>query len=150
MGTANIKVIGNNNVEYYIRALCDNGSQVNLITQRATQLLNVTPNSVRTTFIGIGGNKLGSSLGEVSSKIELKNRKILTCNFFVVKNITSYFPNSKHNWPNLKGQMADEGYNQSGKINALLGVGIWIQILEPGVIKSKNLLAIAQQTKWVM
>lgn len=47
----------------------------------------------------------------------------------------------------MKGKLADEAYNRCGKIHALLGVGIWIKIIEPGIIKTKNELAVAHQTK---
>lgn len=100
------------------------------------------------TFIGVGGTTLGSSLGETYLSIKLNNGKRMWCKFFVVKNITSYKPTGKNDtWKKLTGKLADENYNQPGKINALLGVGIWIKIIEPQLLRSPIINSIAHQTK---
>lgn len=148
LGTANITILGKGGIEIQTRALCDNGSQVNLITASILQQLNENPKSDYTTFYGIGGNALGSSLGEIMLKIKLNDGSCMVNKFFVVKNITNYTPRTaSSNWSHLKGKLADENFNRPGKINALLGVGIWIRIIEPGVIRSQTSMAIAHKTK---
>lgn len=128
--------------------MCDNGSQVNLISQSIIQQLKEKPLPERTSFVGIGGNKLGTSLGEIWLSIQLKTGEILTEKFYVVKNITSYEPQSVTlGWDKLKGYLADENYNKKGKIHALLGAGIWIKIIEPEIVKSEDQLAVAHNSK---
>ncbi|XP_031637878.1 uncharacterized protein LOC116350268, partial [Contarinia nasturtii] len=130
------------------RALCDNGSQVNLITTSIVQQLQLKTTSRKVTFTGIGGNTLGSSIGEVRLRIKLRDGGFLTEKFHVVKSITTYQPrNTTPKWNNLSGKLADEHYTQLGKINVLCGVGFWVKILEPKLLKSKNNLTIAQKTK---
>lgn len=137
-----------NGTETMVRALCDNGSQVNLITQTVIQQLNEKPSIQKTTFFGIGGTALGSSMGEIELKIKLRNGKFIENKFFVVKNITNYCPKEAGNdWNHLKGQLADEHYNRTGKINALLGASVWIQIIESGILRSRDKRAIAHRTK---
>lgn len=131
-----------------IRALCDNGSQVNLITQAAVQKLDLKPYPELTTFTGVGGNDLGCSMDEIMLTIQLRNGKLIAKKFYVVKHITNYFPKTNTtDWDNMKHQLADEHYSKPGKVQALLGVGIWIQIIDSGVIKSENKLAVAHKTK---
>lgn len=148
LGTARITIKGMNNIETTIRALCDNGSQVNLITQSVIQALNERPTIEKVTFTGIGGNSLGSSTGEILLELKLTNGEYIAEKFYVVKTITHYNPSSNTNeWEHLKGRLADEQFNKSGKIQALLGAGIWIQIIKSGLLKSSDGLAVAHKTK---
>ncbi|XP_031639210.1 uncharacterized protein LOC116351270 [Contarinia nasturtii] len=87
-------------------------------------------------------------MGEVTLRIKLRNGKCITDKFHVVKSITTYQPrNTTPKWTNLIGKLADENYTQLGKINVLFGVGFWIKILEPKLLKLENNLTIAQKTK---
>lgn len=148
LGTATIKLVKQTGIEINTRALCDNGSQVNLISQSVIQQLGKKPDPERTSFIGIGGNKLGTSLGVIWLSMKLKKGDILVNKFYVVKNITCYAPQAiSQKWDYLKGHLADEDYNKPGKIHALLGAGIWIQIIEPGLVKSDDRLAVAHNSK---
>lgn len=86
-------------------------------------------------------------MGQVYLTMKLKNGSYLTNKFYVVKNITSYYPKpSINDWVQIKNELAGTNFDKHGKINALLGVGIWIQIIEPEILKYKD-EAIAQRTK---
>lgn len=148
LGTAQITIEGIHGEELRLRALCDNGSQVNLITLSAIEKINQKMQTTSTNFSGIGGRELGTSLGEVWLKIKIKQREHIVAKFYVVRKITSYCPGENTDyWNVLRGQLADENYNKCGKIHALLGAGVWIKIIKPGVIKTQNELAVAHQTK---
>lgn len=136
-------------IEGRFRALCDNGSQVNLITQAASQALGLKPEKHQTQLVGIGGRSLGSSVGEVMVAIKLRDKTQLKDIFYIVKEITTYAPNVPRNkfWSMLDGPLADEHYNQPGKIDALLGAGIWIRIIQQRIIREPTNQGIAQQTK---
>lgn len=141
MGTAIINIIGNQGNNHQIRALCDNGSQVNLISRRISQNLGLISSISQTTFIGIGGINLESSFGEMQISIQLKNGTLITDNFFIVKTITSYTPQpdeGKINWNISKNQLSDYQYDQPGAIDALLGIGIWIQIIQAGIKRNQE------------
>lgn len=139
--------MGTNGLFYSTRSLLDNGSQVNLITHAVIQQLNVKMHPDQTTFLGLGGNILGSSMGEVRLNLKLKNGEHINDRFYVVKTITSYRPDTQDDkWNHVKEVLADEEYNKPGKINALLGVGIWVKIIEPEVLRMGK-FAIAQKTK---
>lgn len=123
---------------------------MNLITQGASQKFGLKPKWTKTSFIGIGGKNLGSSIGEVTVTIKLNDGTYLTNTFFVVKEITSYSPDPNYggrNWIRLKGQLADDQYRLPGRIEALLGAGIWIQIIEPKIEREPGNQGIAHKTK---
>lgn len=150
LGTARLPIIARSGTEYRIRALCDNGSQVNLISNQIALKLGLTTSISRTTFLGIGGTNLGASLGKVQARIKLRNGQLITDNFYIVKTITSYAPrptNQTFQWKIPLEELADDQFDQPGRIDALLGVGIWIQIIEAGIIKASNNQVVAQKTK---
>lgn len=71
--------------------MCDNGSQVNLISRKAIEKLGIKINKTETAFIGIDGCSLGSSLGSVQLKIILpKTGEILSEQFHIMEKITNY------------------------------------------------------------
>lgn len=148
MGTARVKIRGQNGIEIITRALCDNGSQVNLITKAVVQQLREKPLANKTTFVGVGGNTLGSSFGELQLTIYLKDGGCMVNNFFVVKNITNYHPSvARNRWSHLNDQLADKEFNKPGKIHALLGVSSWIKLIEPEILRSNDGNSIAHKTK---
>lgn len=107
----------------------------------------------KTNFVGMGGANLGDAQGEVRATIQLKNGRAITTNFYVVKNITTYSPNvtAPTQWNIPTSQLADERFSEPGIIDALLGVGIWIQIVQPEIKRirgneSSN-QSLAQKTK---
>lgn len=148
LGTATIRIEGEKGATTTTRALCDNGSQVNLITSAIVQQLGEKVSSNKTTFVGIGGNQLGSALGEIRLKIRLNDGSCMVSKFFVVKSITNYNPSSgTNNWAHCKSELADKNFNKPGKINALLGVTSWISIIEPEIRRSQDGQSIAHKTK---
>lgn len=149
LGTAQVHFERKNKTIEKLRSLCDNGSQVNLITKDAIRKLGVELEPNKISFIGVGGNKLGSSLGTSLLRIKVSNSdKPISAKFHVVKRITNYSPNSEsYEWIKIQNHLADAEYNKPGKIHALLGVEIWIQIIEPQIIHSKTKKAMAQKTK---
>lgn len=148
LGTAVVRIASRTGSELKIRTLCDNGSQVNLITKTAVQQLGGGIASNRTSFTGIGGHTLGYSLGTIDLEIICKKGNHMSFNFHVVKNITNYSPErSGGKWSFLKESLADRNFDQPGTISALLGVNVWIQIIEPEVLKSRDKKGIAHKTK---
>lgn len=149
LGTAQI-IIQGENTAINTRALCDNGSQVNLITTAVVQQLRETPRASQTSFIGVGGNTLGSSVGEIQLKIKLRDGSCMVGNFFVVKNITNYRPqSSSRKWDYLGERLADINYNKPGRVHVLLGVSSWIQLIKPGLLKTRDGASLAHDS-WDM
>lgn len=139
---------GHKGINIAVRALCDNGSQVNLITSSIVQQLMEKPKKNSTKFFGIGGNTLGSSTGEIWLKFELNDGRCMVDKFLVVKFITNYSPNClQPEFELSQSHFADKNYNKPGKIHALFGIGIWIRIIESEIIHSRDKSAIAHKSK---
>lgn len=97
--------------------MCDNGSQVNLISQEIVQKLNEKPIPGKISFSGIGGNNLGSSLGEIYMSLVLKSGDMIMNKFYIVKNITNYSPSETvGKWPRIKNQLADPSVWKNSRI----------------------------------
>src|ERR1700753_465899 len=92
LGTAKID-INSSFISTNVRALCDNGSQINLITEKTINELKIKPTPSKTSFAGIGGNRLGTSLGSTILEIKLLDGTFISAKFHVVKRITNYQPN---------------------------------------------------------
>lgn len=91
LGTARIKVKGKGGFSD-IRALCDNFSQVSLITIRAIKELGIKSKPSSTEFVGIGGHTLGTSTEEAKITIKMKDGQEMTNRFSIVEEITEYQP----------------------------------------------------------
>lgn len=121
---------------------------MNLVTTSIIQQLQGKFHPDETTFIGVGGNSLGASLGSTQLEIQLRDGRCLVSKFHVVRNITNYCPSEASNcWEQLRGKLADEQYQRPGKIHLLLGVGCWIKIIQSEIIKSKDGHSLAHKTK---
>ena len=111
-----------------LRALCDPGSQINLITRESEIHVKLKIEPCKQLISGIGLSSPFFAHGLVdcflSHRLEL-NRKT-PIRFLVVPKITGCNPQSLFTQPPLKpitkDELADSTYNEPGEINALIGV----------------------------
>lgn len=154
LGTARVTIQTENNEGKEFRALCDNGSQVNLVTMSAVRRLNLRGREKRVQLVGINGKSLGQSLGCVRMRLKYPNGETREDEFIIVKNLTDYAPkHCERNESLLQGlKLADECFNQPGEIELLLGLGMWINITKNGIRKNREETILAQNTKlgWVI
>lgn len=154
LGTARVSIEMENYENKEFRALCDNGSQVNLVTMSAVRRLNLKGRENKVQLIGINGKPLGHSLGSIRLKMKFLDGESREDEFLIVRNITDYAPRSwERNETVLSGlRLADENYNLPGEIDMLFGLGLWIHIAQEGLKKDENCSLMAQKTKlgWVV
>lgn len=138
-------------------AICDTGSQINLITKNAVKRLGLT---VKKAFVNLSGLR-GHPLPGANGKVKLTMRPIHSFTlmkglFYVVNKITEDSPKYQidmNKYPEFSGlTLADPIYGSPKPIDILFGLDIWVKILTDGVIKSEDGQAAAQNSKfgWII
>lgn len=157
LATALVNVIVNNQM-VVLRALVDSGSEATFISERAAQLLRAKREPVKGTVTGVGGTTMKINH---TTNIEIKPRDNLTSNikvkaYIVPTNLTKVLPSKTIkfcSWPHIsKIHLADPNFNQPGRIDLLLGVEIWSQIIKSEIIKGPPGTPSAQNTSlgWIL
>lgn len=141
-----------------LRVLIDQGSMIDIITEKAATSLKCARKNVNITIKGVGGNRNGFIKHKVGCSIgSLYDESFnLPINAFVTKYITTLIPTVEHpwsNWPHLSNlNLADPIQLKKGNIDMLLGARTFALLLEEGLVKGKDDQPIAQKTKigWIV
>ncbi|XP_073816682.1 uncharacterized protein [Musca autumnalis] len=132
------------------RALLDSASQLNFITRRAANHLHLKVNNSSVTVSGIGS---GNFVADKSVDLTMKSRHGDFATSFVavvVPTITDYQPISIPNVsssnlpPNIK--LADPNFGQHGRIDILIGAGLFFDLLCVGQIRLNSESPLLQKT----
>lgn len=136
--------------------MVDTGSQLNLITLKATKRLGLSILRAQANMLGVE-TATSQSSGYVCVSLKLpNNEQPYIEKFYVVKQVTRHLPFENFNltkyseFRNLT--LADPNFGTPAEIDALFGINFWIKILCGGVIKSRDGMVAAQQTLfgWVI
>ncbi|XP_061717491.1 uncharacterized protein LOC133525218 [Cydia pomonella] len=152
--TVQLQLQASNGTFTTLRALLDQGSQLNLITENAAQLLNLPRKKLNGTITGIGTLTC-------KGKAELKGKSLhsdytFQTKAFIVRKITRNLPNptfKKADWPHIQNlKLADPDFDVSRPIDLLLGAHVYADALMNGLIKAGKRAPIAQQTQlgWII
>lgn len=160
LATALITVKNSTGHYTVLRALIDQGSQANFISERAAQLLKVKGTPTKGTITGVG-----STQTEVNLAVQLEILSRYKCNFklnveayVMPSRLTTYLPSttiadSTLTWSHLKGlKLADPTFNQPGRVDMLLGVEVYAAILKNEIIRGPPGSPCAQHTSfgWIL
>lgn len=130
------------------RALCDTGSQINLITRRAAKRLKLEITPIHIQLTGVQASKSQSNGFTYLTFIPYD--QAFREKFYVVNTISPPLPTQHMNLHQHGGlstlHLADPTYGTPGEIDALFGIGMWVKILREGTIKTKDDLIAAQRT----
>lgn len=154
--TTLVQVKASNGTYVMLRALLDQGSQANLISESAAQLLNLSRRKVTATVSGVG-----SISGDCRGCLHLECKSINSDYIFntdvlVMKQLTNPLPNKtfeRPNWEHLANlKLADPEFNVSRGIDLLLGADVYSNIIMSGVLKGDAKSPTAQQTRlgWIL
>lgn len=157
LGTAEISVHNTSSEVREMRCLCDNGSQLNLITEEAVRRFGLTKSKAKIQLNGVGGKLSDHSNGIVKVRFgpNFDREKSIEALFFVVRCISNPLPNTqiKTDWLNeeIIDELADPYFYKPGRVDALLGVNIWANIIKPEINRFTDSI-LAQNTKlgWVI
>lgn len=124
-----------------VRALCDSGSETNLITHDCIQRLSLRYIPAPMVICGIGGSTVMTGIGYIDLPIQHREREqtLNAIRLIIVPKITTRLPSQQlQNYfeQEITGwQLADPCYWVPGKIDVLLGAGVWAQIVSVGIIR---------------
>ncbi|XP_072400762.1 uncharacterized protein [Diabrotica undecimpunctata] len=151
LSTALVQIIDGNGKACTCRALLDYGSQPNLISEEVVKRLNLPRKSVDLTLAGVG-----SKVAQVKYRCNGTVESIgvgfkKTVSFLIVPQITGVIPSqniptTRLNIPKHL-RLADPGFHKPGKIDLLLGVDIFYELLCVGQIRLGPNLPLLQKTK---
>ncbi|XP_031634679.1 uncharacterized protein LOC116347982, partial [Contarinia nasturtii] len=142
-----------------LRALIDQGSTTNLLSERGAKLLQCSRQRI-TPFpmFGLANVTAGTATHKTSlliGSVHDKNYR-LPLPTFITQDITKIkpiHPKTFAQWPHLKGlQLADSSTSNSHQIDLLIGSRTFAEIVDYGLIKGKENQPIAQNTKlgWII
>lgn len=156
LATALVVISDKNGKPITFRALCDPGSQVNLIASSAYQKLRFGRTAQPVDLLGIDGQKsigLGKVCLEFKSRFSSANSYQM--NAIILKKITSRLPAESletSEYKHIEGlNLADPEYNITGDIDILLGAAVCSELLKSGVRRGEAGQPIAQRTRigWI-
>lgn len=158
LATAVVPVRSSSGHTTLLRALIDLGSEASFVSERAAQRLEVikTPTHARITGIGSTETQVSHSTQlEVLSRYE--DSFSLNVDVFIVSTqLTKQLPSktiAPIPWSHLDGLvLADPKYNVQGKIDMLLGVQVYADIVKGKVVKGPSGSPCAQETSlgWIL
>lgn len=157
LATAVIVIVDKCGNPIEFRALCDPGSQVNLITASAHQKLRFGRTVQPVDLTGIDGNK-SVGVGKVHLKFQSRfssaNQHHMTA--IILKRITSRLPSNSletSNYHHIEGlSLADPQFNVTGDIDILLGAAVCSELIKSGIKRGDIGQPIAQCTRigWII
>lgn len=157
LATAIISVIDRAGTVRELRALCDPGSQANMITTEAYQLVGRGKSRNSLAVSGIGGSQASSNgQCQVSFKSRFESGNFFRMTAMVLKRITTMLPSAKMDdseWSHLRGlPLADPHFNVPSNIDVLLGASACADIMKDGIKRGSVNHPIAQCTKigWIV
>lgn len=152
LATAIIKLLVNNEVTPSVRALCDTGAQINLITERCVQQLGLKNLPSRIRVKGLGGEAVNNAKGMIIAKLCQQEGRVVTreINLMIVPKVATTLP-SKTIYSEFieeidDKKLADSDFCRPAKIDILLGAGIWAEVIEEKIFRSRDGL-VAQESK---
>ena len=150
LATARVLLEAHDGTLVAARALCDSGSQMNLITADCQRRLGykIEPGA---SEIRVAGRTTVQAQGLVQFRMfSCTNPKYVTkMSATVMGKITSLIPSRPvlKTWPELEQlELADPKYKAPHKIDILLGAAVWAEIVKPRIMRGTDHRPTAQQT----
>lgn len=153
--TAKINVLNKDGSWIEARALLDSGSQSNFVTEKLLRKLNIDTKPTNTSVNGIGGvsGKLNQKVStEIKSRCSEYQKSI---ELLVTPNIVERTPISKINVvsSSIPGRVlqriADNSFGEPKEIDLLLGVEVFLEILQMEQVKAGGLTFQNSRFGWI-
>ncbi|KAK2578819.1 hypothetical protein KPH14_011853 [Odynerus spinipes] len=156
LSTARVKILDKYNRVHECRALLDNGAQINLITERLAEKLQLAKTKLYSPATGVGLQRQPRKYSvEATIKSRTSNYQI-TSTFSAIPAITGLMPSRRVDRESLalpnNLSFADPDFDKPANIDLLLGERIFYQALSDGHIDLSNQTAILHNTRfgWIV
>lgn len=158
LATALINVKSTNGYARVVRALIDQGSEASFVTEDTVQSLGLKRIPVSGLVSGVGDGEMKIKHMVLFNLESIQNPKFsVQVQAYVLHTLTSFLPTSKifiKDWSEIEEKpLADPKYGAPGRIDVILGVEIYSEIILEGLLKHpENTGPIAQNTQlgWVL
>lgn len=155
--TAIVQVFAPDGSKFLLRTLIDEGSTGALISERATQALNLKRWSINSAIKYPDGQRSSvKSVANFNIQSRFNDHPPIDIFASVVKSVTEDLPTRTiqyHDWPHIRGlELADPEFYRAAPIDLLVGSDIKGDIVMPEIRKGKSNEPIAQRTSfgWII
>ncbi|XP_062712488.1 uncharacterized protein LOC134289857 [Aedes albopictus] len=156
LSTVVLMVLDCNGQAHPARALLDNGSQSNIISDRLCQLLRLKRNKINIPVFGVGESS-SSVNHSVSATIRSRTSDFeIGLDFLVMPRITIDLPvvsSPSNDWHAPQDlPLADPTFNKTGAIDMLLGAEHFFTYVNPGtrIVEGENPILIKSVFGWIV
>lgn len=138
------------------RVLLDNGSQLNIITEKLRKALGISYKNTNCEIGGIGDVKAGISKRASVVISSQKNGYTAELEVVIIPKITSDMPSIPLNitdWPIPKNiSLADPQFNVPSKVDMLIGAELFCELMSVGQIRINDELPMLQNSVfgWIL
>lgn len=120
-----------------MRALCDSGCQINLITPDAVQRLRLRRTPTQTKILGLGGTRTSKGVVNLAVSSLLNENAFARLEMHIHNRFLGPLPQTDIDtsaWPDIwRLPLADRTFHHSGPIDLVLGAQFYGQIVKEGV-----------------
>lgn len=144
LATALIPVFHENGKKSFVRALIDQGSTSNFVTENLCQIMSAQKHKLNTTITSLNETQTGkiSAFTNITIGSLYDENYRFTFEALVLKKITNIDGNSCNDsnyLQHLHGlELADPNYYEKGKIDILIGARVYAEIILPGLRNRQN------------
>lgn len=127
-----------------IRVLLDSASDSSLITEACMKRLHLKPTKVKRSLTGVTGIQAQAIRGitKVTIFSRINRNSVYDLETYVVTKITEYIPPENlllSDWDLIKSvRLADPGFAKHGQIDMIIGTELFMSLIRPGQIDSKD------------
>lgn len=157
LATAIVNILDVHGEVHSLRALIDQGSEANFVTESAMNALQLPRSKIQAVISGIGAsNSHAKHMTSFTLQSRHDNTFEITVEALVMGRITNMLPSSSfkaQRWHHIVDlSLADPSYHRSGRIDLVLGAEILAQVIMTGVRIGSAGSPVAQQTRlgWIL
>lgn len=120
-----------------LRALCDSGCQINLITTDAAQRLRLRKTPTQAKILGLGGLQAAKGIVNMRISSPIDANESTQLELYVHNRLLGPLPQTDVDisaWPEIQNlPLADRMFHHSGPIDLVLGAQFYSQIVRAGI-----------------